>query len=73
MAKRKKVASVSDWKEERKLIVADIGYGVYEYGVRDWAVAVYPSNKMNEALAHANRLGEGYQCSAASLSNTIVK
>jgi hypothetical protein len=73
MAKVKKSAYKPDWRAERKHIVSDFAYGVYKEGVRDWAVAIYPSKDILKALAHASQLGDGYQCSAASFANTIVK
>lgn len=55
-----------------KEIIDDFGYGVFKTGVRDRAVAVYPSRQMRKALDHAAELGSEYQCSSCSMSIKIV-
>ena len=67
MAKRKKKPA-SDWRQVRKEIIDDMAYGVFPYGIRDYAVAVYPANQVLRALEHAAQLGSAYQCSSCSIS-----
>lgn len=72
MAKRSKKPA-SDWRQVRKEVVSDMAYGVFPYGVRDYAVAVYPAKEIMRALDHAATLGSAYQCSSCSISTPVYQ